>query len=340
MMVRWCIPQATLEKLADEKIENPYVLLATWNEESHYEERWLVPLRQMFQLIEFFRAGRNKIFATIVWGDRHDLRKYWLRREGRRYSTDLVTEYGKLYDLRDTIGQAEVTVEIEGGFFAKEPPKWEKKWVNYFFEDEARNQCHYRKRRLFAYPVQPFVLALIAAVVVLWSCIKAGYALVALILGRKIDFTMIFVPWDSSFKDIWSYEGWYFRSPFTFIFKPVFPLLIAGIVYVIYVTGTASELIRLVGGALVLGLAILTATWLLTVMVGLRVQKNRQEWAEREREAKREEEEALKYRIRGLSYLLCSAVPADKPMEIPRERRTATIRFLELKARMCKPFAR
>ena len=57
-----------------------------------------------------------------------------------------------------------MSVSVPAGAFAKEPPQWEKNWVNYWFRQKPQDQCEYRRRRLLSYTVQPVAFALMLVV--------------------------------------------------------------------------------------------------------------------------------------------------------------------------------
>ena len=61
------------------------------------------------------------------------------------------------FGFRDNIAYCSVAIDVPEGVFAKEPPQWEKNWVNLFFRGRPDDQCDYRKRRIFAYTVQPIL---------------------------------------------------------------------------------------------------------------------------------------------------------------------------------------
>lgn len=50
---------------------------------------------------------------------------------------------------------ANLDVIVPKGVFAKPPPAWEAAWVNHWFRYAPVDQCDYRKRRLWAYSIQP-----------------------------------------------------------------------------------------------------------------------------------------------------------------------------------------
>lgn len=66
--------------------------------------------------------------------------------------------YGFDANLGDVINKANpIVVNVPAECFAAEPATWEKTWVNHFYRQKVVDQCDFR-RRLFAYLLQPFVL--------------------------------------------------------------------------------------------------------------------------------------------------------------------------------------
>jgi len=63
---------------------------------------------------------------------------------------------GSMYEYQG-FGCVEQQVLVPVEVFAKEPAAWEKAWVNLFFRSRPGDQCDFRKRRLFAYTIQPIL---------------------------------------------------------------------------------------------------------------------------------------------------------------------------------------
>lgn len=162
--VRWCLSRDELNKLA-ETGEKAYILLLVVSDtdqtRSDSETRYLIPLGQMMEYIKFYIPGKYKIFSTVVWKkyEDNDLRKCFLRKAGDGYySNSLYNYYGKELFLDGfnvcDFGVHKFEISVPKEVFAKEPPAWEKKWVNLFWGGKSTDQCHYRKKRLFAYSFQ------------------------------------------------------------------------------------------------------------------------------------------------------------------------------------------
>ena len=96
-----------------------------------------------------------------------------------------------------------VDVVIDEHFFAPDPPEWEKRWVNLVLDEvvgKSPDQCSFRRRRVFAYTIQPplvaaFVLirGITGALVALW------YGLFAI---RGVRLAPIFHPFTMEIRDV------------------------------------------------------------------------------------------------------------------------------------------
>jgi hypothetical protein len=214
--IRWCIHPSVFQKLHDRGITEPHLFLVIRPEEGEtrgIEDRVLVPLTQEMEFVSFRRSGRNVIRAVIIWNrnpekplfegllDRHTKTEYMrtlLRDDGFDCNyLDINTDQQYL----DKFGQLEVSVDQR--FFAKRPFDW--KWVNTYFELPSRDQCQFRRRRLFAYTVQPVLVVLIHA----WLLLKSTVGLIAwtvhLLCGKKnLSLAPVRHPITEDLRGIWS----------------------------------------------------------------------------------------------------------------------------------------
>jgi len=180
--VAWCVDEETIKLLSEENVLEPQVVIVvvpTANYHPRREYRKVVPLQDLMTYLEFRSSGENQIWAFISPKDKKAVRNEFLTKESGQYKTDILDIDGKEWGLNfagkyvtaaDGVTQdyvrspkfpAEpVTVNVPTGVFAKEPAKWEKIWVNHWFRDKAIDQCDYRRRRLLAYTLQPIVMLL------------------------------------------------------------------------------------------------------------------------------------------------------------------------------------
>ena len=306
--IRWCVEKSALEALRERKVKNHHLLLVIKPQRGGREFRHLVPLEQMVQYVSFSKPGENKVFATIVWnsdGDVGKLRNLYLKRYAGGYDTDVINSDGELFELKQSLGSANLTIEVPAEVFAKEPPEWEKKWVNLFFQEEPIDRCHHRKRKwFFAYPIQPFLMLVFAAwmlgVAMPFRWVAAVFFLA---IGRwDIRFAPLCHPFSSDTEDIWFYtdpdENFYER-------------MVGGLAEAVLkkLTGKSSADIRAERAA---------------------VKKARE---------KALKEAAEKQLWESLQYLSCENVTASPYQVLPMQYKIY-LQFHDLKAKVCQPFAR
>src|SRR6185436_11589554 len=190
--ISWCVSHETLDFLANEKVANPQLVICVSPEGEEYspekEYRKVVPLKDMMTYIEFHVPGKNKISAFLSHKNHKEAKDKYLSKNNGSYDSDILNSNGSDYSIwlrrycveneSQYMLAAPIIVNVPLECFAPEPPKWEKLWVNYFFRDKPIDQCHYRKRRLFAYLIQPFIF-------VAFSLIKLLPLLVATLVGSR-----------------------------------------------------------------------------------------------------------------------------------------------------------
>ncbi len=197
VLVRWCINQETVDELKGRKINDPYLLISSAPKGADRDDRRksfriLAPLDQLMRYVQFRRPGENIISAAIVWGD--NLYEYICRDGyGYGYKRSFMEDSPRYRPQWKELYTAEIEVVVPDGTFAKEPPAWEKKWVNMFFSYEAVDQCDFRRRRMFAYFIQPFLAVGFVMVVSLLIVFRALPVVPLLLIGaRNIDFKSVY----------------------------------------------------------------------------------------------------------------------------------------------------
>lgn len=205
--VTWRLSEEDSRYLERSGAENPYVLIITWNEGNKKEERWLAPLARGEQFVQFHGAGRNKVFVGIVWGKRfrqeEDLWKKFLAREKVGvYQHTCVSPLGIGLAMGHVC--ADMEVQVDARLFAKKPPKWVDGWVNGLWDSQPRDRCHFGKRAAFAFTLQPVLVVVVSALVVVFGgvffiskvFVSICTALVVLGAGyRGIDWEPVYKPW-------------------------------------------------------------------------------------------------------------------------------------------------
>ncbi len=208
--VRWCLHRKELEQLQQKDVKCPYMFIVVKN--GGKEERYLVPMDQMLEYVQFHRPGEHTLQAVVVWhyeDNIHHMKNFLLGSRSRgEYKFDVLDPDGKLGNAafggsyRRLEEADELTVTVPAEFFAKEPSKFERWWVNLWFEYPAIDQCHFRKRRMVAYNplVQP---PLVLIWIVFTTLIRTFVAGILLILGiRRINFKPIVHPFKYKMDDI------------------------------------------------------------------------------------------------------------------------------------------
>ena len=173
--VSWCLDHELLKDLADQKITDPQVVICVAPVDNYHlnkEYRKVVPLKDLMTYIEFRTSGKVKIWGLISQLSPRKARAKYLEKsdgefitnilgyDGDKYSSGLLNNED--YEAQDSkeykwLSQP-LSVVVPKAVFAKEPPSWEKKWVNHYFRDKVVDQCEFRRRRLFAYVLQPWIL--------------------------------------------------------------------------------------------------------------------------------------------------------------------------------------
>lgn len=167
--VRWKISEETIEKLAKEGAEKPYLLLVVTAGTTELDRR-VIPLIDGMTYLQLHRPGINTIHATIVWRmeGEDDVKTIITKTyDDGVYLCDLVRS-GESVGLRDHFyrfyrirEEDQINVEVPEAMFAAEPPRW-MKWLGtrYPWLRTARDQCDLRRRALFTVFSLPFVVAL------------------------------------------------------------------------------------------------------------------------------------------------------------------------------------
>ncbi|MEK7648967.1 MAG: hypothetical protein AAB400_03550 [Patescibacteria group bacterium] len=295
------------------------------------------------------------------------------KKERRKLMVTLAEKKSAQAKIRNLISTS-IDIEVPEGCFAKEPPVWMQKWVNLHFEsfDTPYDQCEFRKRAIYAIMLQPTVVA------VNYVC-RLAITIGLLSVGMKeINFRPLRNVLDTSISDIWLglngsvfYPNWNDSShlwglsekflPLYFIpyaFSPAALLAISAGWY-LHTRDTHTTFIRMgqtalgwAVGVTALSLCLLGVVWICIAIKDMWMDKNRkadnrkyQEKRQREKEdrQRREEELAKPWYLKEseLAVLACDGGASPKTLaDLPKERQTFTLRFLDLKAKVCRPYAK
>ena len=353
--VRWCITKAGLDELKMRNVFFPYLLIIIVSldeqTDSRVETRYLVPLTQILQYVEFRRPGRNRIFATVVWNadpataedplksEAHLRDTYLKRGDGGQYEKTLVNALGTsiMFDEPYRMLQwlATLTAEVPAEFFAKLHPRWLTRWVTRWLTTWVVNECDFRRRARFAFTLQP---VLILRGVLICATLKLGEVILFWLGGMfKLNYRALF-SWAWNFKQIWQQGAWdtpddVFKHTFSSrspAFWPLTPIVPLGLVALGYY-GLGFAVIKTVLFAAVILLAA-SVGFLASSPVMHRLTET---WTKREAEEKARERQRWE---RELSYVLCDGVMTPALSALPPERRTLRLRVQRLIAAFCRPF--
>lgn len=375
--VSWCLEKKVIDKLNQrltlQKDEGLYLLLVVAHTSAyqkgyaHKEMRKLVPITDPFAYVDFKYPGENNIFAVVVWGTKSRLHDDYVSRESYRYCGyandvlcyDLSTfnEHFLARRLRPGFSEAitaTLAVQVPEECFAKEPPEWEKAWVNWLHRGDPFDQCEYRNRRIWAYSLQLFILFPLRYV------IGALAVLVLMLFGtRKVGYGFLGHPLRYDLEDTWYYREASIFSPrrrhegdeWRILLIPLMPIIwIAAGMGGMLGAFTAVVDISLwhgflmgIGvlwvvcyGVILMGAVVIAVLWLIRASLKLVFpgSDGRKTAAQPTSEPKPPVFSDLE-----MNDLVCSMVLRPLSLrELPKERRTVRLRFYDLKARVCRPF--
>jgi hypothetical protein len=254
----------------------------------------------------------------------------------------------------------QINIEVPEAMFAADPPRW-MTWLGTFYKwpRKAQDQCDLRRRALLTAASLPFVVPIVVVLGVIvgagWLAFKLVAVLVTAVLlffgVRNLDYSVIY-EWDNfELGDIWRYTEpsfWLYKKviveveqphanhsytvtkyeprnlAFTWISPPVLVFFVS---LQLILNGFAmSSLLYGIGFPVVL--ALLTpffAKWL----------KRRKAGASKESVITEEKRSKLEHEL-----ILLTAGGSAKLSDLPTGQRTVRLRYLNLKATVCKPFAR
>jgi hypothetical protein len=233
--------------------------------------------------------------------------------------------------------------------FAKEPPAWLQSWVSFFDDSEAKDQCHFRRRAILALTLGPLGFFLTMGV------IRPLWVLTLLLFGRRdVNYKPLVHPFSADTEDIaitlgpsrwWKKESGRSRSVF---FRFINPPTLVGALAISWLFWKMGEvpflamLILLMGFLLFGGLGTLAILGLKRWYRSLEDAALRMEFGRHQREEREKLSEGERRRraeFFELETLACNGLREARLAALPREKRTVYLRFQELKARVCRPYA-
>ncbi len=351
--VHWCLLPDAYQDLKREGARHPQILIVTCNKTGENEERYLFPLEDGRAYLSLRHSGFTHVFASIVWGQKKQYpRECYFTTSGKSWCNNVVTYERpnvrpatrfKEGQISDRLGLVHYEVTVPDGVFAEKP--WDWKWTNMWFSTWPHDQCDFRRRRFLSFTVQPvgfliFSVLAIAWEVVVWSLLK--------LLGLRGVGPFAISPikiFDSA--PLWANINGLGDSIFIYRFKSgrrFWPgLALSPVFWVPY----ASIWMLATGNGLN------TAGWfiaasILHIMIGMAIA-----WAglsflglifsliDRQHEGEQvfPWQRAWYEDQRTVATLICP-LPGDAAVKpTPGRRQTLHLRFLDLKAKVCRPFS-
>lgn len=215
--VSWCLDHEVLKALADQGLVDPQVIVVvapTKNYHISKESRKVVPLKDLMTYIECRASGKSKIYGLISMRKGKEAREHYLAKEDGAYRNNVLDYDGETYSSR-LIGAEDdedvrngtykmlsppLEIEVPEAAFAPEPSAWEKVWVNHMFRRKVVDQCDFRRRRLFAYIVQPWIIFF-------QNLIRSFILLAGVLTGaKKLSLKYLFHPLTYGLKE--TFEIW------------------------------------------------------------------------------------------------------------------------------------
>lgn len=366
IQVSWCLTKEALTRLADHGVKDPYIVfcVAPFGERysEHKESRMAVPLKDMMAYLGFSCSGQNQIRAwlcrskreahnfleksngeydfTVLNSDGSDYRNWnlermcligpeWLENDNEKVNQ---SDEDRKIDYSKTSLAKAVTVFVPEGCFAPEPAQWEKTWVNHFFRNKCVDQCDFRRRRLFAYTLQPIVMTL--------NILLRFLMLVFAVLfgSRNLSLKYLFHPLTYGLTD--SHEmfvkGTIFvlRTKYTIAnFLPlIFMPYVLGVLFALY---KAKILLIFLAAVAIVGLVFFLVASGITGHWGDRIA----DWV---RNRFDNDDERFWYTDEAeRDLIVCTGqMRPVKLSALPARHRTIKLRFYDLKSKVCRPFSK
>lgn len=390
----WCVSPELLQRLADYQVEDPHLLIvaAKVGEEFiplHIKHEWrmLAPLTDGLAYVSFPTSGPCRIHAIVVGDHKYQENK----RQGRQFLLrnravwdrqvldgdgticDYIharwdpsyrhygiieerTEEDELRGWRAVTASLDVDVPAE--VFAKKPWAWEAAWVNAWFNAEPIDQCEFRKRRLWAYSIQPpfmfvnWLIRLMVTLVITLAGFKAGWQCVLHPLDTDIEELIEDLEDDSLYwPKSWNY-GWrkFARYGLPFL-SPLIFLTTAACAWIFHPSelldkATLILWVATVTAAVVTMGAVGTPLVMLCLHLGFTVNKwfpglkRRTENASVDGRANEPVARPNYLEPETVKFLVCVGEGTPRTYSsLPKQRRSVRLWVQATKAKVCKPFA-
>lgn len=315
-----------------------------------YGKRHLFKVEQLVGYMQLSNPGRHHFIAIVICGDRDSAQERaekYMEREGSGY--EKIVWFNDLN--RDTITAVEFEVPQE--LFAERPKTgfrssiWN--WVNRWYEKDPVDECAYRKRKIFAFTLQPILLIvgrLLSGILgTLYTLAKAA---LLWFFGWKVS------PMWENIECAWRAEGFDFglreypsywrRMDDTHPYKYVPLYRVPVIAFVELAALAAGGYYLFITGFLIAALVALLALAFVVLLIARWSQneeRQRRLAEEQERAAKAEQEEYLA-RLRANLSLELTPRRVELMKILPKVGQVTRFKlgFWAVKAQVCKPFAK
>jgi hypothetical protein len=350
--ITWCVDHELINTMVTElEIKNPILLMVIAPQESYSvrkEDRQVMRLSDLMTYVSFRTPRKNKIFVAILsnCSNLKDAKNLYLEKWNRNFQCEVLDsdgqDFGPNFKEHIAVQSASVEVDVPLESFAKEPASWEKAWVLWLMRDKGIDQCDFRRKRLFAYTIQPFIFIANMLVRLLMTAISGS------LLLRSFTLKYLFSPLTYDLDCIGNlvdegsiailnlkrFRSKDYSSPardiMVFILE-ITPLLLCPIILVPIIIGfTVSPTFRIMFPAMFL-LLIVTALIVSIVLsiANLDFPKYRSK-------------KVVILSEQDLLQVVCDPNKVGKKpkfSDLPSNKKTIKLRYQNLKSKVCRPFA-
>lgn len=355
--VSWCVDQETLKFLSDNNIVDPQVVIVVSPEGRRYhsskEYRKVVSMKDLVTWVELRCAGPNKIWGFISQQKPGQAKDEYLSRRSGDYKTDILNYDGSdyQYDFKEIplLVSTPQSVVVPADAFATEPAAWEKTWVYWLVRDKAVDQCDFRRHRLFAYTLQPMIMALNLMY-------RLFFVMLGLLIGaRDFTFDHLIHPMSSSLEDSMDVvkggsifirhvkeDDIYLWKPnpfqmISYIARSYWSLPFMPVIFIVIVLATLGHVWGLL--LTMLGISVVV-TVMLSIIAGFISNYYSDTWDKFMRLIGTEDGTPWYLDQKEIDLLTCDS--GKKPLNyksLPARKKTLYLRFQNLKAKVCKPYS-
>ncbi len=333
-------------------------------ENTHWGQRYLCRVAELAKYVQLRKAGGHTFVIVVFYGSdaENNARKFVKKNDTDYYDLSLWCSDVKAGALTHLSVDSKITsfeFDVPSELFAKRPEIGLRKliwdWTNRWFKRNPVDQCAYRKRKIFAFTLQP-ILFLIGRLILgifmtLYSTIWGG---IVFFFGfRTINLLQnIGYGWSDPSQiemDLRDHRTWRFWDYNSYIPVPLVPFILvvelAAVGSLVYLLSKFLSIFLLIGATAVIFFVILT------IILNFRSGKSKNKRAEKALQKQREKEQAEKDEEERQERLYAQFLKNHASFSSVGERvninrikpvvDTVTrfsLSFWGLKGRVCKPF--